>query len=212
MNASRSLSALRFVVVLALAAWAVAPARAQPAADKPSVRVGDAWTYTLTTDSGKETKEATYVRRVAAVGADGGIDFQVGERIAKTDPAGNFLDAKGAEYNRTTYKFPMQVGSEWSYVAKFGTQVMMEQRGTYKVVAYEPLTVPAGTYDCYKVEGKSEAAYKASYQQQLKETYWYCPKVNGIGRFLRETSTTSRDSPSSHEKSDQVLVKYVPKG
>jgi hypothetical protein len=85
----------------------------------------------------------------------------------------------------------MQVGSEWSYVAKFGTQVMMDQRGSYKVVAYEPLTVPAGTFDCFKVEGKAEAAYRISYQQQIKETYWYCPKVNGIAKLQRETSTTS---------------------
>jgi len=212
MNVSRFPAVVRCAFVLALAAGFVVPVGAQPAADKPAVQVGDAWTFTLTTDTGKETKEATYVRKVAAVGADGAIDFQIGERIIKADAAGNFLDAKGPEYNRTTYKFPMQVGSEWSYVAKFGTQVMMEQRGTYKVVAYEPLTVPAGTFDCYKVEGKSEAAYKASYQQQLKETYWYCPKVNGIARFQRDQATTSRDSPSSREKTDLILQKYTPKG
>ena len=74
--------------------------------------------------------------------------------------------------------------------------------GSYKVVAFEPLTVPAGTFDCFKVEGKAEAAYKASYQQQVRETYWYCPKVNGVAKLSRETATTSRDSPSSREKTE----------
>ena len=141
------------------------------------MHVGDSWSYAQTTDTGKGPSESAWSRKVVAVGADGGFDFQIGERVHKYDAAGNYLDPKGAEYNRTVYQFPMQVGSEWSYVAKFGTQVMMDQRGSYKVVAYEPLTAPAGTFDCFKVEGKAEAAYRYSYQQQIRETYWYCPKV-----------------------------------
>ena len=199
-------------VIVVTLVWAVAPVRAQTAADPPAVKVGDAWTYTMTTDAGKEPKEVTFTRKVAAVGADGGIEIHIGDRISKHDASGNLLDPRGAEFNRTFYKFPMQVGSEWSYTAKFGTQVPIEQRGSFKVVGYEPLSVPAGTFDCYKVEGKSEAAYKASFQQQMKETYWYCPKVNGIAKLQRDTSTMSRDSPSSREKVEQVLVKYMPKG
>ncbi|MBK6803491.1 MAG: hypothetical protein IPG84_00800 [Betaproteobacteria bacterium] len=80
------------------------------------------------------------------------------------------------------------------------------------MIAWEPLTVPAGTFDCFRVEGKAEAAYKASYQQQIKETYWYCPKVNGIAKLQRETSTFSRDSPSSRETVEQLLTRHTPKG
>lgn len=63
-----------------------------------------------------------------------------------------------------------------------------------------------------EVEGKARAAYKASYRQQVRETYGYCPRVNGIAKVLRETSTMSRDIPSSREKVEQVAVKDVPKG
>lgn len=201
-------------VCLAVAAFAVlspAPARAQTA-DKPVMSVGDSWAYVQTTDTGKGPSESTWSRKVVAVGADGGFEYQIGERVHKYDAAGNFLDPKGAEYNRTVYKFPMQVGSEWSYVARFGTQVMMDQRGSYKVVAYEPLTVPAGTFDCFRVEGKAEAVYRISYQQQIRETYWYCPKVNGIAKLQRETATTARDSPPSREKTESMLTRYTPKG
>ena len=201
----------RGALAAAISALTCTLASAQTA-DKPAVSVGDAWAYAQTTDTGKEAKESTWSRKVVAVGADGSFDFQIGERVHKYDAAGNYLDPKGAEYNRTVYRFPMQVGSEWTYVARFGTQVLMDQRGSYKVVAYEPLTVPAGTFDCFRVEGKADAAYKASYQQQIRETYWYCPKVNGIAKLQRETTTTSRDSPSSHEKTESVLTRYTPKG
>lgn len=195
----------------ALAALNAPPALAQTA-EMPAVKAGDAWVYTQTTDSGKGPKEATWSRKVVAVGADGGIEVQIGERVHELDASGNYQDTRGAEYNRTTYRFPMQVGSEWTYVAKFGAQVLMEQRGRYQVVAWEPLTVPAGTFDCFRVQGKAEAAYKASYQQAIEETYWYCPKVNAIGKLQRETSTFSRDSPSSRETVEQVLIRYTPKG
>lgn len=201
----------RGVLAAAISALPCTLASAQTA-DKPTMSVGDAWTYAQTTDTGKGPAESAWSRKVVAVGADGGFDFQIGERIHRYDAAGNYLDPKGAEYNRTVYKFPMQIGAEWSYVARFGTQVMMDQRGSYRVVAYEPLTVPAGTFDCFRVEGKADAAYKASYQQQIRETYWYCPKANGIAKLQRETTTTSRDSPSSREKTESVLTRYAPKG
>ena len=202
---------VRCAAVVALAALTVASASAQPAADKPVFTVGDSRGYTLTTDTGKEAKEVTYARKVVAAGRRAPRSRSASGSRSSTRRATS-SDARGAEFNRTLYKFPMQVGSEWTYVAKIGAQVPIEQRGGFKVVAHEPLTVPAGTFDCYKVEGKSEAAYKASFQQQLKETYWYCPKVNGIAKMLRETSTTARDTPSSREKTEQVLVRYVPRG
>lgn len=201
---------LRPIAAAALAVTLSSPALAQTA-DKPAVNVGDAWTYAQTTDTGRETKENNWTRRVVAVGAEG-YEAQVGERIFKFDPSGNFLDPKGAEFNRTIYKFPMQVGAEWTYSARFGTQVLMDQRGSYKVVGFESLTVPAGTFDCFKVEGKAEAAYKASYQQQVRETYWYCPKVNGVAKISRQTVVNSRDTPSWQEKLEQVLTRYTPKG
>jgi hypothetical protein len=197
-------------VSVAVSMTAVAPAFAQTA-ETPTVQVGDAWTYAQTSDNGKEKKETTWTRRVTAVGGDG-YDTQIGSRAYKHDPAGNYVNPRGAEFNRAVYKFPMQVGAEWSYTAKFDAPVIMDQRGTHKVVAYESLTVPAGTFDCFKVEGKAEVAYKASYHNEVRETYWYCPKVNGVAKISRQTVVNSRDTPSWQEKLEQVLTRYTPKG
>jgi hypothetical protein len=70
------------------------PVRAQTA-DKPAMHVGDSWSYAQTTDTGKGPSESAWSRKVVAVGADGGFDFQIGERVHKYDAAGNYLDPKG---------------------------------------------------------------------------------------------------------------------
>lgn len=185
------------------------PAMGQEVAEKPTLKVGDHWVFAQTTDPGKES---TWSRRIVAVGADGVVDVQIGaDKIQQVDASWNFIDPRGTEYNRTPYRFPMRVGAEWSFTTKTGTAIIMDQRNSYKVVAYEPVTVPAGTFDCLKVEGKSEATYKVSYNYTMNETYWYCPKVNYIAKLQRETTTRSRDAGSSHEKTESVLTKYTPK-
>ncbi|MFI4925662.1 MAG: hypothetical protein ACHQJ7_11055, partial [Vicinamibacteria bacterium] len=141
---------VRCLCIAAVAVLAPTPALAQ-SADKPALSVGDAWTYQQTTDKGAET---TWLRKVVGVGA-GGAEMQIGDRTFKVDPSLNIVDAKGAEWSRQQYKFPMQVGTEWTFVNKVQIQPgEVDQRNAYKVVAYEPLTVPAGTFDCYRVEGK----------------------------------------------------------
>jgi len=181
-------------------------------ADRPVLHAGDSWTYRQTSDSGKEAKETTWVRKVVGVGADG-AEMQIGERTFKVDSSLNIVDAKGANWSRQQYRFPMQVGTEWSFVNKVQIQVNeVDQRNSYKVVAYEPLTVPAGTFDCYRVEGKLDLTFKQSFSRQTKETYWYCPKVASFAKMVRDTQVTARDSPSSREKTEIVLMKYQGKG
>lgn len=184
-------------------------AMGQEVAEKPTLKVGDKWVFTQSIDSGKES---IWSRRIVAVGADGVVDVQTGpDKIQQYDISWNFIDPRGAEYSRTPFKFPMRVGAEWSFTTKTGTNIIMDQRNSYKVVAYEPVTVPAGTFDCFKVDGKSEITYKASYNYTMNETYWYCPKVNSIAKVHRETTTRSRDSGSTREKTESQLTKYTPK-
>jgi len=185
-------------------------AMGEEVAEKPTLKVGDQWVFAQTTDS---TKESMWSRRIVAVGADGVANVQVApDKIQQFDLSWNFIDPRGAEYSRTPYKFPMRVGAEWSFTTKVGTANVIDQRNSYQVVAYEPVTVPAGTFDCFKVEGKSEATYKVSYSYEMAETYWYCPKVNSIAKVHRETMTRTRDSGSAREKTESQLTKYTPKG
>ena len=190
--------------VLVVAALAALPAIAQaPSADKPTLAAGDSWTYRQVTDG----KETLWTRRVVGVGADGGADMQIGDRAFKVDASLNVLDARGPEYTRELYRFPMRVGAEWTSSNKAFLQYVMDQHNRFRVVAYETLTVPAGTFDCYRVEGASTITYKASFSREIKETYWYCPKVASFAKLARDATTISRDTPSSRESTEVVLVK-----
>ena len=199
-------SFLHAAVVAALV-FVSATALAQ-SADKPALAAGDSWTYRQVADG----KESFWTRRVVSVASDGGADMQIGERAFKVDASLNILDPKGPEYVREQFRFPMRVGAEWTSSNKVHFQYVMDQHSRYKVVAFEPLTVPAGTFDCYRVEGTSTVAYKASYNRETRETSWYCPKVGSFAKVARDTTTISRDTPSSRESVEIVLVKLQRKG
>ena len=197
------------VPAVVLAALAVAPMLAlAQSADKPTLSAGDSWAYRQVT----EGKETYWTRRVVGVAADGIADMQIGERAFKADASLNIIDPKGPEYLREQYRFPMRVGAEWTPSNKALLQYVMDQHNRFKVVALESLTVPAGTFDCYRVEGASTIAYKAAFNRELKETYWYCPKVGSFAKMTRDTTTVSRDTPSSRESTEIVLVKLQRKG
>ena len=194
-------------VVLAALAVVASPAPAQ-VADKPALAAGDSWTYRQVT----EGKETSWTRRVVGVAADGVADMRIGDRAFKVDASLNVIDPKGPEYLREQYRFPMRVGAEWTSSNKALIQYVMDQHNRYRVVALESLTVPAGSFDCYRVEGESTIAYKAAFNREIKETYWYCPKVASFAKMTRDTTTLSRDTPSSRESTEIVLVKLQRKG
>jgi len=198
---------VRAAIVAAALAAAPMLALAQ-SADKPTLAAGDTWSYRQVT----EGKETLWTRRVVSVAPDGVADMQIGDRAFKVDASLNIRDPKGPEYVREHYRFPMRVGAEWTSSNKALIQVVMDQHSRYKVVAFEPLTVPAGTFDCYRVESASTIAYKASFNREIKETYWYCPTVGSFAKMVRETTTISRDTPSSRESTEVVLVKLQRRG
>ena len=79
------------------------------------------------------------------------------------------------------------VGSTWEYASPIGSVDRygraFERRGEYKVVAFEPVTVPAGTFKCFRVEGvnhmvRAFSTGDADYKQTERWTIttWYCPE------------------------------------
>ena len=194
---------------LVAAAAAAASLACAQTADKPTIAVGDHWAYKQVD---KDGKEVSWGRKVLSVDADGGFTVQTApDKTMKFDGSWNFVDPRGAEYGRTAIRFPMKVGDEWSFISKQMLQTnLIDQRNKYKVVAREPLTVPAGTFDCYRAEGTSEATYKNSYSRQMKETYWYCPQVKAVAKFVRDTTTSTRESGGSRESVESVLTRYTP--
>ena len=207
---TRRIALATVCVAMALLPYTGSAALGAEPAEKPTLKVGDQWTFAQTIDA---TKETTWSRKIINMAPDGVMDVETApDKTQQFDASWNFIDPRGAEYSRAPFRFPIRVGEAWSFTTKVGNSVMMDQRNEYKVVAYEPVTVPAGTFDCFRIEGKSQATYKSSYQYEMTETYWYCPKVNYVAKVQRETNVRSRDTGSSHEKTESLLTRYAPKG
>jgi hypothetical protein len=92
------------------------------------------------------------------------------------------VDAAGAEIRRFDphslgLQFPLTVGKEWQGTCRrfdegalAGTLV-----GTYKVTAIETVTVAAGTFRAFRVEGKAYEVQTPAKQWHF--VHWYAPEV-----------------------------------
>jgi hypothetical protein len=203
-------SSLQLVAMFAVGFVAL-EAAAQPTADKPDLKVGDKWVFNQTVKvvPGEE-KSDTWSRRVAEIQPDGRIQLATGkDEMLAFDAMLNRIDQRGPEYSFPTYKFPMKIGSEWSYSARTGEGGMLERRGSYKVVAYEPVTVPAGTFDCFHVEGQWDNSTK-SYSGRAREQYWYCPAIKFIAKSSFQYDQTWGGRPSRSETRLSELTKFTP--
>ncbi len=68
-----------------------------------------------------------------------------------------------------------------------------EEESTWKVRAYETITVPAGSFECYRIEGEAfrhwqnGAAMVQGYnRKRVTTTVWYCPAVKWFGKRISE--------------------------
>lgn len=163
-------------------------ANAQPV-DRPRWRVGDKWVYQQTADGSSTTE---WSREVLAPTSDGGFTVSWdGRRQMSYDDRGNRLDPRGADFTAKYYVFPMEVGKTWTNDVKVaGDHWTGMENSTWTVKARETLTVPAGTFDCLRVEGvvwrnwTDTRQVAQSFNKANSEwTYWYCPEVQWFAKM-----------------------------
>ena len=85
-----------------------------------------------------------------------------------------------------------------------------KEKGDAKVVAVESITVPAGTFECFRIDVKAEFGAR-SYQQRNTWSRWYCPKIKWIAKERHETyiyDVTKGGGSPTVETSE--LVKFTP--
>lgn len=100
--------------------------------------------------------------------------------------------AGGAE--RPRLSFPLFVGKSWEYtwpawahLTGMGHDTYAKVQTKMQVTGYEPVTVPAGKFDCFKIEatsiqwGESGVAFLA--------TIWYSPKLGTVKRHARSAGS-----------------------
>ena len=156
---------------LALASFpALAMAQDASSVAKPALHVGDTWIInrTLQKGSGNFAQQRT-IQTVDRLDSDGML---IGTRLdgSPLAPQENMIGLDWSlrllikDEEKTTAKplnFPMHVGddwiSEWTDPRRSGNQLTAHFKRTYKVVGWEDVTVPAGTFHALKIESKGTA-------------------------------------------------------
>jgi hypothetical protein len=201
------------VASLLVVAWMCPPAMAQGTAEKPTPKVGDKWEFQQSVKAVPEGDTSQpWSRMVAEVLPDRITLVGGNNQPLQFDASLNFIDPKGADYSLMTYKFPMSVGNEWKYTARAGPTGQLERSGSYKVAAFEPVTVPAGTFDCFRVDGEWQTNGRG-YSGRGSEKYWYCPKINFIAKRSSDFTAVARTYTNAGTTSEarlSELTKFTP--
>jgi hypothetical protein len=163
-------------------------------AEIPARRVGDKWAYEETKDT--QPARRKWSRTVTEILQTGGYVAVRGDRVPLTyDVAGNELDRRGEAYTEQSLHFPMTVGAKWTHDRKTSANSKeIPEKASWEVVAFERISVPAGTFDCFRVFGDIRWINGAE-PGYARKTYWYCPSIRGVAAFDEIKQTWSGSAP-----------------
>lgn len=183
------------------------------AGEAPTWAEGDTWTYSVAYESDTNTMTQT----VSAVGADSytvdvtydadlqrsafGLDVALGgmeltvskdnldtmEQIAYITAPLSTEATYTYEYTHAAAKWPLAVGSEWSYELTTKTALGTDTFDrTVKVVAEEDATVGAETFSCFKIE-TSEGG-------EVVKTEWFAEDVKNFVKVVDSGTYASEET------------------
>lgn len=151
--------------------------------------VGDSWVFHST--GGLPAVESDWSRKV--VEALPGERFNVVTESNKNltfDSQGNSLDDRGPDFSWRRVNLPLDVGKRWKHQRKIAGQTWSgSEESEWEVKAREKITVPAGTFDCVRVEGSAYRSWSATgfsqstHKANTQTTYWYCPAIKWVAKW-----------------------------
>jgi len=173
----------------------------------PDVHIGDVWKYRSIDGYTNETTLEFFHRIVKLNDKEITIQIQNKNVSAKKlqffTHEWNPIDIDGTKFDPfyPEYKFPMSVGAAWNQEYKsfdiHGSSYSSFVRA--KIVALEKVTVPAGTFDAYRIERDIEA-HSANPDANITKGHiitWYAPAVKKY--VLMECITFSNGRERSKE-------------
>jgi len=183
--------------------------RSQTVAEKPKINVGDQWEFARTTKP--SSKEDTWSRTVLEIPAEDRLRVKLESgTVADYNGVMDWMPQGRPEFLRTLANYPLTVGKTWSIDRRFENPNTSET-GKAKMSAFEQITVPAGTYQCFRIEAESSLVNK-NYSERRFWTRWYCPEVKWIAKEVVETRTFNPVNPAANgtvvETSE--LVRFTP--
>jgi hypothetical protein len=185
-------------------------------AERPAVHIGDIWKYRTVDGYTNETTNE-FSHRIVDL-SDQEITVQLKNKNSSVREQRfftrewNSVDIGNASFKPyyPEYKFPLAVGQEWKQEFKSVLTSGAFYTGfvTAKITAFEKVTVPAGSFDAYKIERNIESRGTDANSNITTGHVitWYAP---AIGKFVRREMVNIANG-RIRDKSVEELVEFLP--
>ena len=168
-------------VLLLACMWAGGASAQAPQGARWSV--GDTWVFHQT--GGLPATESDWSRKVVEPLPEGRFKVVTeANRDLTFGNEGDTIDNRGPDFAWRRFSQPLDVGKRWKHQRKIaGPTCSGTEQSEWEVKAAEKITVPAGTFDCFRVEGiafrswSAVAGAQGMHRAQTQTTYWYCPAI-----------------------------------
>jgi len=123
------------------------------------------------------------------------------------DAAMNLISSDGK--TRVLVQYPLEVGKQWRMSGPSHAIVNWnsDEEVIGRVLAAETIRVPAGTFECMRVETEVNLGVK-SYSQQRIHTRWYCPQIKWIAKEKIETRVYDPSRGYTRTFTESVLISF----
>ena len=175
----------------------------------PEIRLGDSWTYD-SIDGYKNVREFTIESHATEITAERIVfewkrtdDRASGSWIVNRNL--NWIERRSTSGSNVAdpyypnLSFPLAVGKTWkqkvTFVAKYEQEKTIVADLQGKVLGWEQVTVPAGTFDALKIEISGPYRGESgnfNWKGYLRDFVWYAPEVK------RPVRTQYEDTASGH--------------
>ena len=172
---------MRSCLFIAALAAAGAVMSAEPLAVKPTMQIGDAWTYRT---SGGPAPPTEWTEHVVEVQDGGRYRARVVPHalpFVEFDGPGNMLQPVPAQ-SLQLLQFPLVIGKQYTSVALLAPG--QTRAVEFRVAAVERLKTRVGELDCVRLDGR-DTTTASGVIVDSPSTLFYCPAVRNIA--LRET-------------------------
>jgi hypothetical protein len=179
-------------IALLFAAWAPLHAADPPVAEHPSFAVGESWTWrrTQTRPPPGDAAMPVITRRIVSIAPDGSFRTSNVRGPNHYDASLNIVAVLGEDYKRILFRFPLKVGDRWTWTRKVNPEYPdVAETGTFHVVSYESITVPAGTFECFRIRGDMSLTGRHVGTITTTDT-WYCPSIRQVGKLVMTVNET----------------------
>ena len=177
----------------------------------PTFKAGDRWEFEGTENG----KPYVFSREVIELLPDGLMRVRAIRNGKETDEvydsAMNALVGGRADRVRELAKYPMTPNSRWTFRMDYENPNVTSD-GQGKVVGIERLSVPAGIFECFKVEAVATFGVGRSYTAFERITRWHCPDIKWIAKesYSRTTQSAYNPAENSTRVVETDLVRFTP--